>query len=164
MYNKLLDYMVFLAGCLLIFLMLTISGDVVGRYFLGKPIGWAVEYAEHILLYIPFLGMPWLVRQKGHVSVDVFLNVFNSKIKYIITSITSFISAITCAFCAFWAMLTAWDNYKRSILTVGIYPIPKMYLIIIVAIGMTFTCIEFLRYFKINIICWKSEKNNNQQK
>jgi TRAP-type C4-dicarboxylate transport system permease small subunit len=48
-----------------------VVADVAVRNAGLRPLAWAVNTSEFILLYVTFLSMPWLVRQKGHVFVDL---------------------------------------------------------------------------------------------
>jgi TRAP-type C4-dicarboxylate transport system permease small subunit len=58
-------------------LVLLVVTDVAVRNAGLRPLAWAVNTSEFFLLYITFLAMPWLVRQKGHVFV-LFIRVFLS--------------------------------------------------------------------------------------
>ncbi len=99
-----------LAGVLLVFVMVSVSADVAGRYVFGRPIGWVVEFTEYILLYIPFLAMAWLVREGGHVRIDVVLQALGPGTRSLVNAATSLAAALTCGVAAYWAALTAWDN------------------------------------------------------
>ena len=55
-------------------LVLIVVADVAFRNAGLRPLGWAVNTSEFLLLFVTFLSMPWLVRRKGHVFVD-FLRV-----------------------------------------------------------------------------------------
>ena len=77
LYNNAVDYLAYLAGILVVFIMLTIGAEVVVRKLLGFSIIWAVEYSEHAILYITFLSAAWLLRKKMHITIDVVLNYLN---------------------------------------------------------------------------------------
>jgi TRAP-type C4-dicarboxylate transport system permease small subunit len=63
LWQRFLSLLAAIVGLSLLFAMVAVSADVVGRYFLAAPIGWVLELTEYILLYTPFLGMAWLVRR-----------------------------------------------------------------------------------------------------
>jgi TRAP-type C4-dicarboxylate transport system permease small subunit len=144
-YDRVLDAMAALAGVLLIFVMVSVSADVAGRYVFGRPIGWVVEFTEYNLLYIPFLAMAWLVREGGHVRIDVVLQAVGPGTRSLVNAGTSLAAALTCGIAAYWAVATTWDNYARDVLTVGIYPIPKFIPLAVIALGLSMSFIEFLR-------------------
>jgi TRAP-type C4-dicarboxylate transport system permease small subunit len=140
-----LDALAAVAGALLVFLMLSVSADVAGRYVFGRPIGWVVEFTEYNLLYIPFLAMAWLVREGGHVRIDVVLQAVRPETRTRVNAATSLAAALTCGLAAYWAAMTTWDNYVRDVFTVGIYPIPKFIPLSVIALGLALSFIELLR-------------------
>ena len=144
-YDNVLRALFALAGLLIVGIMVSVTIDVVGRYFLGRPVGWVLEAVEYTLLFIPFLGMAWLVRKGGHVRIDVVLSVFGRRTQAAINSATAAGAAIACGVAAYWAALTTWDHFDRAVTTIGIYPISKYLPIAVIALGFAFTCLEFAR-------------------
>jgi TRAP-type C4-dicarboxylate transport system permease small subunit len=123
-----------------------VSSDVAGRYFFAAPIGWVGEITEYILLCIPFLSMPWLVRRaEGHVRVDLLVNAVPAGARRYINLISSVIAAATCAFAGYLAVETTIDHFQRNVLSYGIYPFPKYISISVIAWGFILTAIEFVR-------------------
>ena len=94
-FDRTIQVATLLAGILLIFLMLSVSADVVLRYFLGRPIGWVKEVAEYILLYIPFLVAAWVLRREGHVKMDMVLTRLNPRTQALVNIVTSSLGAVT---------------------------------------------------------------------
>ena len=145
-WERFLGLLAAIVGLLLLFAMLAVSADVVGRYFLNTPIGWVLEITEYILLYTPFLGMAWLVRRaEGHVRIDLIVKALPPRIQVILNLLVAVIAAVFCAVAAWYAAETTWDHYLRSVETYGIYPIPKWIVLIVIAAGFAFTAVEFAR-------------------
>ena len=135
-----------LAALLILFIMVSVSIDIVGRYFFNSPVGWVLDYAQYSLLYIPFLGMAWLVGRKGgHVRIDLLHDALTLRHRAVLDVITSTIAFVTCATAGYWAALTTWDQYVRNTMTIGIYPVPTYTLLAIIVLGLTLTAIEFAR-------------------
>ena len=61
-FDRIIVLMSIVAGILLVFAMLIISGAVFSRYFLNRPIGWVIEISEYIILFITFLVAAWLLK------------------------------------------------------------------------------------------------------
>lgn len=63
------------AGATLLFVGMTLAicAEVLLRYGFNSPISWVVEISEYALLWITFLGASWVLRQGGHVRVDILL-------------------------------------------------------------------------------------------
>lgn len=135
-----------IVGMLLVAAMLMVAGDVCGRYFFNSPIGWTLEYTEHILVYTPFLGMAWLVRRKEtHIRIDFIVSAFSLRTQNFIDGVVSFVAAGVCAFTGYYAIETTAEHIARGVMTSGVYPIPKSYLLGVIALGLVLTAIEFVR-------------------
>ena len=48
--------------------------DVIGRYILGLPLPGASELTEIILATIVYIGLPYICRDEGHVTVSIISN------------------------------------------------------------------------------------------
>jgi TRAP-type C4-dicarboxylate transport system permease small subunit len=69
-FDKVLNIFAFLAGLMVIFMVLAIPYSVIMRYFFLKPPEWVIQTCEYMLLWLTFLASAWLLRDEGHVSVD----------------------------------------------------------------------------------------------
>ena len=146
LWERFLSLLAAIVGLLLLLAMLSVSADVVGRYFLAAPIGWVLELTEYILLYTPFLGMAWLVRRaEGHVRIDVLVSALPVRTRARLNLMVAAVAAFACASAAYYGGLTTWDHYRRGVETYGIYPIQKWTLLIVIAAGFAFTAVEFVR-------------------
>ena len=70
-FDRILDSLAAMAGGLILFACLIVSYEVFMRYFLNSPTSWTLEISEYCLLWITFLGTAWLLREDGHVKVDL---------------------------------------------------------------------------------------------
>lgn len=147
--GRLIDWVVlacaWIAALLTLYIMFTISADVVGRYFFQHPIGWAIEFAEHALMAIPFLSMAWLVRQRGHVSIEIVVEALPKRLRGQLDAVISLLAAGTCSVAGWYAAKTAISQYERGVTTIGIYSFERYLLIALVAFGLMLAGIEFLR-------------------
>lgn len=156
LWARLAEGMAALAGVILLFLMVSVSADVAGRYVFKRPIGWVVEFAEYGLLMIAFLAMAWLVRENAHVRIDVVIQGLGEKSRSAVDGVTSLVAAVTCASAGFWAAAASADNYARDVTTVGIYPIPKFIPLSVIAFGLALSAVEFLRRAARAFQDWRS--------
>ncbi|MBV1694793.1 MAG: TRAP transporter small permease [Hyphomicrobiales bacterium] len=60
------------AAVLLFALMMLTCVDVVGRYFLNRPVLGAFELTEMALALLIFIGLPLVTLRQEHISVDLF--------------------------------------------------------------------------------------------
>ena len=71
--------------------------DVAGRYLFNFPLAGASEITEILLAIIIFIGLPYITKEEGHVTVSIFtqkLSLIHSKIHSIIINTLIFILLI----------------------------------------------------------------------
>lgn len=144
-YDKVVDALAQIAVLLLLAIMIGIGADVAARYLINQPIGWMQEFVQHSLLFILFLGMPWLTREGGHVSIDMLVDALPPAGQRMLVSAGLLVAGLSSGFIAFWAAVSTVDNFQRGVETNGIYPIPRAWLIGVMALGLTLTAVAFVR-------------------
>ena len=144
-FDRIINVLSFLAAVLVVFLMLGVVTEVVMRYFFGRPIIWMVEITEYCLLYIPFLGVAWLLRGEGHVKMDLVLTRFNPRIQAMINIITSILGAITCLIITWFGIESTWDYYQQGFFSPTILQTPAYIILIIIPVGIFLVFIQFLK-------------------
>ena len=72
-YDVLLYGLAGLAALLIAAMMVVITLDVVVRNFGYQSSSHLFTFTEYALLFVPCMGAPWLVRQKGHIYVEILL-------------------------------------------------------------------------------------------
>lgn len=68
-----------LAVLLFGFIVAIIAAQIFVRYIFGKPFSWAEELASLLLIYLTFLTADIVYKDKGHISIDYFLNFFSRR-------------------------------------------------------------------------------------
>ena len=145
-YDRFLALLAVVVGIMVMASMIFVVIDVLLRYFLGTPIGWVIEVCEYFLLFIPFLGMAWLVRQlEGHIRIDIIVQALNERLQAILDCSGSVLVAVALFFAGYHSALSAWSHVVRNVQTPGVYPVPKGYLMFVITLGFTLSAIEFLR-------------------
>ena len=125
LFDHLLDMLMVAAIALLIFGWLAVCFEVVMRYFVGQPQIWVIEIVEYILLYTCFLGGAWLLREEGHVKVDVLLNRLNPRNQALLNTITSGLTTILWLVLTWYTGATTLKAFKLGLYTPTILEIPK---------------------------------------
>jgi len=144
-FDRTLDAMAILAGILLAFAVLSVSVAVATRYFLGYPIGWVIEISSYILLYITFLVAAWVLREEGHVAVDIVLERLRPRTRSLINIGTSTISAVVCFILTWYGIRVTWDLFQTSYFTPTELELPKWIINAIIFVGSFLLFIQFLR-------------------
>jgi TRAP-type C4-dicarboxylate transport system permease small subunit len=144
-YDRILGYMALIAAVLLTFTMLSVSTDVVMRYVFDRPMLWVVEITEYILLWIPFLGAAWLLKQDGHVKVDILLSRLNPRIQALLSTITAIIGLIICLVLVWYGVKVTWNYFIEGRYVYSPLSIPTAYVMGIVPLGCLMLIIQFVR-------------------
>src|SRR5437762_2957277 len=104
----------YVAATLMFCLMLLTCVDVVGRYFLNKPITGGFELTEVLLAALIFAGLPLVTLRGDHITVDLFDPVTPDWLFSIQHALASLIRA-ACTGCLAWRLwLRAADLQRRS--------------------------------------------------
>jgi C4-dicarboxylate transporter DctQ subunit len=157
-FDRIIVLMTILAGILLVFAMLIISGAVASRYFLGRPIGWVIEISEYIILFVTFLVAAWVLKQDEHVKMDIVLNQLNPRTQAMINVITSGISAIVCFILTWYGAKVTWELFETSYFTPTLLELPKFIIIAIIFIGSFLLFIQCLRRTHNNWGSWRASR------
>jgi len=144
-FDHTLNVMSFLAGLLIVFATLSIGVAIASRYFLGRPIGWVVEVSAYILLYVTFLVAPWVLRDEGHITIDIAIDQLNSKAKCLINFITSAIGAMVFLVLTWYGAKVTWNMFQVGYFTDTMLELPKFIIIGIIFLGSFMFFIQLLR-------------------
>ncbi len=133
-------------GMLMLFLMLfAVCWEVVSRYFLGRGTTWVIEFSEYAILCMTFLGSPWLLRENGHVEMDIVINTLQPQHRKILRAATSVLCALICLALAWSGAEVALDYLQRDLHRPTLMAPPYFPLFAVIPIGFFLLCIQFLR-------------------
>ena len=134
-----------LSGTILFCLMLLIIYEVVMRYVFRNPPGWAIEVSEYTMLWIVFLGTGWLLKERGHVQVDMLYLRLNSRKQVLLDIIVSLLGSILFLI-VFWATTTSLVDFaQRNLIDVGTLKIPKAITFAVIPLGCLALAVEFIK-------------------
>jgi TRAP-type C4-dicarboxylate transport system permease small subunit len=166
-FDSILVLLSVISGIIFIFIMSSVCIDVVMRYFINRPMKWVIEISEYLLVYMTFLGTAWVLRQDGHVTVDILTVRLNPKFRVIVGIISSLIGVLVCLIIVWFGTIETWDNFERGVRIPSILEFPKAPLLAVIPFGSFFLMIQFIRRAfgfikKINWIKNGSERNESK--
>jgi C4-dicarboxylate transporter DctQ subunit len=144
-FDHILNVMAFLAGLILVFIMVSVGLEVIMRYFFNRPLMWVTEVTECLLLYITFLGSAWLLREEGHVKVDILLNRLKPRAAAFLGIIGSLVGIFVSIIMTVYGLSVTWDYFKRGIYTPTAMEIPVSAILLIIPLGSFILSVQFLR-------------------
>jgi C4-dicarboxylate transporter DctQ subunit len=134
-----------ISGFIVVFMMFVVSADVSLRYFFNEPLIWAPEITEVLLLYVAFLGAAWLLKEDGHVRVDIILVRVNPRVKAALYLISGIVGILVCAILIWQGILISIQYTVEHISDPTILQLPKGHLLTIIPVGSLLLLIQFTR-------------------
>ncbi|NRA98619.1 MAG: TRAP transporter small permease [Rhodobacteraceae bacterium] len=145
-YDALLILMALIAAAILVWLMVSVVLSVAMRNVGVQPWAWLFTSAEYGIFYMTMLGAPWLVRERGHVHIELVTAALTPRLRRIV-------SRGVAAACVAVSLILAWyglelflTNVERNDYDVRAYFYPRWLLTITFPIAFTFMAIEFSRF------------------
>lgn len=134
-----------LAAALVAFMMVSVTLNVIMRYFFSRPLLWVHEIAEISLLYMTFLATAWVLKNEGHVGMDLLIEWLSPKYQLFLNIVTSFISAIVCLVITWYGVPVVWAYYVKGTYQLSLLELPTALFLAVVPVGCFLLFIQFLR-------------------
>ena len=144
-FDRTIGVLALLGALVLVFTMLIVDYEVVARYLLNRPTAWMLEVVEYALLYLCFLGATWVLKEEGHIKMDLVLNRLNPRVQVWLNIITSFIGVIICLVITWYGVKVTWGLYQSGQYYAAFLKPPKYIIVGIVPVGCFLLFIQFLR-------------------
>jgi len=157
-----IDLLSFFSAVLLVFIAVAVTYEVIVRYLLSRPTTWVIEITEYSLLFIVFLGMPWVLKEDRHVKVDLILMLLPARVKTVLNIVTSVLGALVALALCWYGGRVSWDVFIKDYYQFGVMKIPYVYIISVVPLGGLMLFVQFLR--KICICLYKLRHMKNGTK
>ena len=135
----------FFACLVLLFVVLTITANVILRYFFNSPIMWVVVINENNLLYITFLTAAWLLQREGHVSLELVVNRLSQHRKTLLQVVCCAVGLAICLVITWFGARVTWTDFMSGALQPTITKVPNASVLFIIPAGSFLLAIEFLR-------------------
>lgn len=115
-FDALIEALALAAAALLCALVVLILVDVAARYLRLFSIPWSFEATEYMLYAITFLGAPWVLREEGHIAIELFVERLAPGPRRVVARIADLLGASVCVVLFFFACRVAWRSYASGTL------------------------------------------------
>src|SRR5205809_8117901 len=102
-----------LAAFLMAAMMITICLDVVLRNLGYQSSAHFFTFTEYALRMVPCMGAPWLVREKGHIYVEILLMTLGARARASMTVAIGLVCIALCLILAWYGFDIAWQNFVQ---------------------------------------------------
>jgi C4-dicarboxylate transporter DctQ subunit len=145
-YDWLLYAMAAVAGATLIWLMVAVVLSVVMRNAGVQPWAWLFTSTEYGMLYLTMLGAPWLVREKGHVHIELLTAALPEPAMRAVSRGVAALCVVVSAVLAWKGAELCLTNIARNDYDVRAYYFPRWILTAAFPIAFGMMAIEFARF------------------
>lgn len=133
------------AGVLMVAMMAMIVADVVLRNLGYQSSAHFFTFTEYFLLLIPLLGAPWLVREKGHIYIELLIGALPPRARRALVWIIVCLSLAVCMVLAWYGGAITVQNFVENEKDVRSFDMPRWMLMLSMPIAFGMMALEFLR-------------------
>lgn len=139
------NVLAFLSGILLLISVLSVTLEVASRFFFNQSFVFVSELNEYILLFMPFLAAAWLLRQNGHITVDLLDRVLPQRVLTVLNALIVVVGFVVSGFLVWYGTLVTLDAYQRDLLSLTVVQFPQVYVLAVIPLGSLLLLLEFIR-------------------
>jgi TRAP-type C4-dicarboxylate transport system permease small subunit len=143
--------MAWFAAFLIVAMMLTITVDVVLRNLGYQSSSHFFTFTEYALLIVPCLGAPWLVREKGHIYVEILLMHLGPRGRKRLTMAVGFACIAVCLVIAWYGFQVTLTDFLQAERDVRSFDMPRWLVVGWIPLSFLMMAIEFARFL------WRGE-------
>ena len=145
-YDAVLHGMAYLAAFLMVAMMVVITLDVILRNLGYQSSAHFFTFTEYALLIVPCLGAPWLVREKGHIYIEIVLMALSPRTRARFTLLIGVVCVVVCAVVAWFGFTVTLNDFLQNEKDVRSMDMPRWIVVGFIPLGFGMMGLEFLRF------------------
>jgi TRAP-type C4-dicarboxylate transport system permease small subunit len=124
-FGQLINGLALIAGLLLCVLTAVICVDVASRYFRLFAMPWTLDIAEYLLYAITFLGAPWVLRDGGHIAIDLLTQRLGPENRKRVATLANAFGTIICLVLTIYACRVWLRSFSEGTLVYETFVFPE---------------------------------------
>ena len=145
-YRAVLYGMAWLAAFLIVAMMVVITLDVVLRNVGLQSSAHFFTFTEYALLIVPCLGAPWLVREKGHIFVEILLMHLGPRPRRWLLRCIGAACVALCLVLAWYGFQVTIHDFANAERDVRSFDMPRWLVVGWIPLSFLMMAIEFARF------------------
>ena len=145
-YGAVLFGMAYAAAFLMAAMMVVIFLDVVLRNLGYQSSAHFFTFTEYALLAVPCLGAPWLVREKGHIYVEILLMALSPRKRALLTGAIGVVCVLVCAIIAWYGFAVTVTDFLQDNKDVRSLDMPRWIVVGFIPLSFSMMALEFVRF------------------
>ena len=144
--DRLTNILAILAGVYLVWIFLAIVFQVVARSVFLYGSSHIFTFIEYGLLYITMAGAPWLVREKGHVYIEILTAAVSEQVRPILSRVVVGLVILICVIITYYGIEVTIRAFVRDEMDMRSLDMPRWMLMISMPICFGLMSLQFLRF------------------
>lgn len=133
-----------LGAALLFMIAAIICFEVVNRWFGGASQLWVIEVSEYALLFITFLGAPYLLEKNLHVVMDLVFESLPGRWRLLLQLMNATIGFALCTVLAVVGVSVVLEQYELGVRLVTVMRPQSWWITAALPVGMSLMAFQFL--------------------
>ncbi|MEK9733361.1 MAG: TRAP transporter small permease [Paracoccaceae bacterium] len=144
--DRLTNILAILAGVYLVWIFLAIVFQVVARSVFLYGSSHIFTFIEYGLLYITMAGAPWLVREKGHVYIEILTAAVSEQVRPILSRAVVGLVILICVIITYYGIEVTIRAFVRDEMDMRSLDMPRWMLMISMPICFGLMSLQCLRF------------------
>jgi len=145
-YDAAIYGMAALAAFLMAAMMVVICLDVVLRNLGYQSSAHFFTFTEYALLMVPCMGAPWLVREKGHIYVEILLMSLGPRLRARMTMAIGLACIALCLTLAWYGFGITFKDFANAEKDVRSLDMPRWMVVMWIPLSFFLMAVEFARF------------------
>ena len=145
LFDRIINATFYVACALTMLIFVSVCAELFMRNLFNRPQMWSVEVSEYAMLYVTFLGAAWLLREEGHVRIDILFDLLKPRNQALLNSITYCFGIIICAVLVFYGTRVTWLHFQKGLHTFTALKLLKRPFLLVIPFGSLLLLIQFIR-------------------
>ncbi len=118
--------------------------DVAARTFRLFATPWSLDLSEYALYAITFLGAPWVLRENGHIAIELVVERLPPRARAATRIASDALGTAVCAVLFYYACRAFWRSYSSGNLVYETFVFPEWYLYVLAPVIFFILLLQFL--------------------
>lgn len=133
-----------LGAAILFFVAAIIVWEVISRALFGQSRLWVIEVSEYSLLFITFLGAPYLLEKNMHVVLDIVYDNLGPVLRRVATTINAALGLAICGILTVVGISVVMDQYAIGVRQTTVMAPLSFWITAAMPVGMFLMSFQFL--------------------
>ena len=133
-----------LGAAILFFVAAIIVWEVISRAMFGQSRLWVIEVSEYSLLFITFLGAPYLLEKNMHVVLDIVYDNLRPTMRRVAATLNAALGLAICAVLTVVGIMVVMDQYDVGVRQTTVMAPLSFWITAALPLGMFLMSFQFL--------------------